>query len=117
MIYERLPRTVKHHCLYIDSPSYMCKERSLTFITRSIPVSILCANRLIHSEARDIVSQLVEDYILKATLEVLGAGYVSIARQAIRTICDHFLTKDTSYHAILRYKYLPPYTCTYAKAC
>jgi hypothetical protein len=117
MIYERLPRTVKHHCLYIDGPSNMCKERSLTFITRSIPVSILCANRPIHSEARDIVSQLVEDYILKATPEVLGAGYVSIARQALRTICDHFLTKDTSYHAILRYKYLPPYSCTYAKAC
>jgi hypothetical protein len=117
MIYERLPRKVKHHRLQIDTPSYLRKEQSLTFTTRTIQVSILRVNRLIYSEARGNFSQIAEDHILKETPEVLDAGQVSVARQSICTICDHFLTKDTSYHAILRYKYLPPYTCTYAKAC
>jgi hypothetical protein len=117
MIYERLPRTIKHHYLHIDAPMYGREEQSLTFMTRTIEMSILCVNRLIYSEARSIVSQIAEDYILKATPEVLSAGRVSVALQSIRTICDHFLTEDTSYHDIRRYKYLLPYTCIHAKIC
>jgi primosomal replication protein N len=70
MIYERLPRTIKHHRIKINHPIYE-NEQIVTLVVRSIPVSILGANRQIYNEAQNVVRALAESFILKASPQML----------------------------------------------
>ena len=73
MIFERLPRTITHVHLNISLPQRPEVKRSFTFVLHSVPMAILRTCRLIHHEARDVVSKLAEDFVLKATPRMLCA--------------------------------------------
>jgi ferritin-like metal-binding protein YciE len=70
MIYERLPRTIKHHRIEINHPIYE-HEQVVTLVVRSIPVSILGANRQIYNEAQNVIRAIAESFILKASPQML----------------------------------------------
>jgi hypothetical protein len=70
MIYERLPRTIKHHRIELNTSDHD-SEQIVTLVTRSIPVSVLGANRQIYNEAQNVVRGLTENFILKASPQML----------------------------------------------
>jgi hypothetical protein len=69
MVYERLPRSIKHHRFN----QWLCPTTiwSLDFTTRSVPMSILTTCRLVHDKARDVVTQSAKRFILQAMPKVL----------------------------------------------
>jgi len=71
MVYEYLPRSIQHR--RADFKISPCAETtwSLVFVTRSVPMSILATCRIIHTEARAIVSQLAEKFVRTATPKLL----------------------------------------------
>lgn len=67
MVYERLPRKIKHHqARHPDEPS-----RRVTFIVRSVPVAILTTCWTINREARVIVETLIKNFILDSPSRLL----------------------------------------------
>ncbi|CAI6339494.1 unnamed protein product [Periconia digitata] len=67
MVYERLPRKIKHHQVrHPDEPS-----RRVTFIVRSIPIAVLATCWKIHCEARAIVEALAKSFILDSPSRLL----------------------------------------------
>jgi hypothetical protein len=71
MIYERLPRTVKHHRVNFNTEKCDIEGWSLVFITRSVPMSILATCRSINSEARAVVSNLAVSFVSTGTPKML----------------------------------------------
>ncbi|PVI06749.1 hypothetical protein DM02DRAFT_667265 [Periconia macrospinosa] len=71
MVYERLPRKIKHHQVrHPDEPS-----SRVTFIVRSVPVAILATCWTINHEAHSIVEALVKNFILDSPSRLLdGIG-------------------------------------------
>jgi len=67
MVYERLPRKIKHHqTRHPDEPSHR-----VTFILRSVPVALLATCRLVHDEAKPIVQDLTKKFILEAPPRII----------------------------------------------
>jgi hypothetical protein len=67
MVYENLPRSIKHHqTRHPDEPSHR-----VTFILRSLPVAVLATCKLVHDEARTIVTALAEDFILESPPRII----------------------------------------------
>ena len=71
MIYEYLPRSIQHRRADFKIFPHTETTWSLVFVTRSVPMSILATCRLIHTEARAIVSQLAEKFVRTATPKLL----------------------------------------------
>ena len=60
MVYERLPRQIKHHHVIEPSSSKGC----LVLITRCLPVAILATCKQVNAEASAIVHKIQRDFIL-----------------------------------------------------
>jgi len=60
MVYERLPRQIKHHHVMDPSKS----EDHFVLITRCLPVALLATCKSINSEAIGIVQKIQNDFIL-----------------------------------------------------
>jgi len=71
LVYEYLPRSIQHRRADFKKLPYAETTWSLIFVTRSVPMSILATCRLIHTEARAIVSQLAEKFVRTATPKLL----------------------------------------------
>ena len=60
MVYENLPRSIKHHqTRHPDEPSHR-----VTLVLRSVPVAILATCQLVHGEAAPIVTAIAKAFIL-----------------------------------------------------
>jgi hypothetical protein len=70
MIYEHLPRTIKHHRIQFHTRSYN-REQVVTLVTRGISLAILSASRQIYNEAQNVVCRLAENFILKASPQTI----------------------------------------------
>lgn len=67
MVYERLPRKIKHHQVrHPDEPSHR-----VTFIVKSVPVAILATCWSINHEARAIVNTITRNFILDCPSRLL----------------------------------------------
>lgn len=67
MVYERLPRKLKHHQVrHPDEPSHR-----VTFILRSVPVAILATCKLVHDEAQAIVAAMTKEFILDSPPRII----------------------------------------------
>ncbi|KAH8704511.1 hypothetical protein GQ44DRAFT_732395 [Phaeosphaeriaceae sp. PMI808] len=65
MIYERLPRTVKHTHVQRTKNQYLDpKAKELILITRHVPTSILATCRQVYKEANKIIQRVVKAFIL-----------------------------------------------------
>ncbi|KAH7088158.1 hypothetical protein FB567DRAFT_627927 [Paraphoma chrysanthemicola] len=71
MVYERLPRTVRHTRI-TDPGNLQGNAPKSILITRHIPVSILSASRELHAEAKPIVQQLINEFILGHPPRLMG---------------------------------------------
>jgi len=60
IVYERLPRHIKHHHIIDASQS----EDRFVLITRCLPVAILATCKFINSEATNIVRKIQNEFIL-----------------------------------------------------
>jgi len=60
MVYERLPRQIKHH--HVIDPSQ--SEDRFILITRCLPVAILATCKFINAEATNIVRKIQNEFIL-----------------------------------------------------
>ena len=60
IVYERLPRQIKHH--HVIDPSQ--SEDRFVLITRCLPVAILSTCKFINSEATNIVRKIQNEFIL-----------------------------------------------------
>jgi hypothetical protein len=66
-VYENLPRTIKHHqTRHPDEPSHR-----VTLVLRSVPVAILATCKLVHDEARPIVSAIAKEFILETPPRII----------------------------------------------
>jgi hypothetical protein len=75
MVYERIPRTVKH--TYIRDVSDARHDRNdfkLILITRHVPTSILATCREVQAEANSIIQKLVRSFILEHVPKVVEYG-------------------------------------------
>lgn len=75
MVYEYLPRIVRHHELCIYSRD--CKEQprqKLTLVINSVPLAILAVCRQIKSEAETIAQRIAKDFISPRTPRVILEG-------------------------------------------
>ncbi|KAF2637327.1 hypothetical protein P280DRAFT_100121 [Massarina eburnea CBS 473.64] len=67
MVYERLPRKIKHHQVrHPDEPSHR-----VTFIVRSVPVAILATCWMVNFEASGIVESRKKNFILDCPSRLL----------------------------------------------
>lgn len=106
MVYERLPRSIKHvHVKINDLPSQAEAERSLTFVTRSVPVSILCTCRLICKESHAIVSKLVASFIPTATPKVMCTSDLLCGMSPFLDMLSARLVKAESTQSFLQDKF------------
>ncbi|KAF1955177.1 hypothetical protein CC80DRAFT_536190 [Byssothecium circinans] len=67
MVYERLPRKIKHHQVRHPDES----SHRITFIVRSVPVAILATCGTINHEARAIVETMKKNFILDCPSRLL----------------------------------------------
>lgn len=59
LVYENLPRTIKHHqTRHPDEPSHR-----MSFILKSVPVAILSTCRTVHDEARPILQATLNAFV------------------------------------------------------
>ena len=67
MVYERLPKNIKHsQTRHPDEPSHR-----MTVILRSVPVAILATCKLVHEEALPIVKATTKDFIRDAPPRII----------------------------------------------
>lgn len=72
MVYERVPRTIHRRTLRLASAHKPDDPHTiLTLIIRSLPMSLLAVSRQVHEEAKDILSNIAQDFILPATPKVI----------------------------------------------
>jgi len=77
MIYERLPRQIKHtEVRYVGAAAWPRQDESVDstviLITRHLPVAILRTSRQIHDEAFDIVTALVQTFVTESHPRAIG---------------------------------------------
>ena len=67
MVYENLPRNIKHHqTRHPDEPSHR-----VTLILRCVPVMILATCKQVHNEARPIVTTIAKNFILDSPPRII----------------------------------------------
>lgn len=67
MVYEHLPRKIKHHqTRHPDEPSHR-----VTVTLRSVPVGILATCKLVHNEARPILMTIMSKFILASPPRII----------------------------------------------
>ncbi|KAI4644708.1 uncharacterized protein J4E78_009527 [Alternaria triticimaculans] len=67
MIYERLPRQIKHTEISIDGAVAV-------LVTRHLPTAILRTSKQVHSEARTILEELVRHFIEESPTKLIELG-------------------------------------------
>lgn len=70
MVYERIPRVIKHHMITDD------KDPDFVIISRSMPLAILRVSKAVHNEAGNIVLKIARTFVLNGPIQVV----VSLAR-------------------------------------
>ena len=64
MVYEKLPRTIKHTYITTNAPAtspYL--DKRLILVTKHVQVSLLAVCHQVHEEARDILSQAATKFV------------------------------------------------------
>ena len=82
MVYESLPRTIKHSTFTYSEPKSIHARHDLILITRHVPTAILATCKTIHAEATGIVQRMLEDFILNTTPKIIqrhsDSNYLSL---------------------------------------
>jgi hypothetical protein len=71
MVYERLPRSIKHDQSDLSPFFDGSATWALVFVTRSVPMSILATCRLVYNEAHTIVQHIARNFVRGATPKLL----------------------------------------------
>jgi hypothetical protein len=96
MVYENLPRSIKHYRLNQKYPHHgRDVQSSLIFITRSEPMSVLATCRLVNKEAGPIVVQLADSFVragIPKTMVTYGEHSAAICTLGclFQDMQDHF---------------------------
>ncbi|KAF2681121.1 hypothetical protein K458DRAFT_86505 [Lentithecium fluviatile CBS 122367] len=103
MVYENLPRRIKHHqTRHPDEPSHR-----VTLILRSVPVAILATCKLVHDEARPIVTTIAKNFILDSPPRIIDG----ISGRGEGRMLDAIVKAGVKQHDILRRRALGEGPC------
>jgi hypothetical protein len=95
MVYEQLPRTVKHtHIRNLSDTDNDRNDFKLILITRHVPTSILATCREVQAEANSIIRKLVRSFILENVPKVVESG---VSKD---TLCELIGVISVEYHAM-----------------
>jgi len=73
LIYERLPRQIKHtEFRYVGSLFENTVDSTVILVTRHLPVAVLMASRQVHEEAYAIVTSLIRKFVTESQPRVIG---------------------------------------------
>jgi hypothetical protein len=77
MVYERLPRKIRHLNMQCIQDTSLCSERPHDgfLVIRTVPTSILAVSRAVNQESEDIVRKIINQFVLSASPKLVRASH------------------------------------------
>jgi hypothetical protein len=75
IVYEELPRQIKHTPIYWSETAKARMHPDVVLITRVLPVTILCTSRDVYAEAKAIVQKSAQQFILESEPKIVCGHY------------------------------------------
>jgi hypothetical protein len=75
MVYERLPRQIKHVELFACSETMRLVTPDCILVTKFLSIAILRTCREVHAEANAIVQKLAQDFILLVEPKIIKGHF------------------------------------------